>query len=518
MRAAKTAGLRFKGKYFALAELRSKVEPQLVANLGDVAIAAFLVLQGRVDKYGSDVVWVSRDTLAEMAGGKNNRSARLTLRSLKRALKRLKLATFIEDTGTARRGHVQQRKLLVSAELTSSKTIAFDLSPTVAAKLQELPVWGGFRETILVPRQAPQAQQVGPPNLGVKTVPQEEQDGTPCISKTVPHAKPRRSPMHEEEEKACNPLNELGNSVETGVEFGGKTVPPTLVTTQLLETASLGIDQLLLTEKIVGSAKKPASPLPPFSFVEGAQEPTPKFKHGLATVEGLAELTAWRKLHPRAPPIVFGRNGFPPFPAPEEVGYMIPGPPKIPVYLEDDREACLTWVAMWYRSAIESRGVVCERIRMSGYTRKYFEDATDIFIEHKIRPGGWVAWALDRMMKRLPANAAKRTRYSVKHLLSTKTLTEFRWAYDEEAALHYSTKEFVVTDFGKDLWRRLNTAHLEALSLNTADSAKIFAVVQKYFPEGFNAARVQAREIAVAKSKEVLEDIRLGYWLWPVPK
>jgi hypothetical protein len=272
--------------------------------------------------------------------------------------------------------------------------------------------------------------------------------------------------------------------------------------------------------------KKPAATSLREVLPEGRERPaslfsTPKVGEG-GTPATRARLEALGAFSGPFPGVTLpGLNGLPPHPTADETCSQLPPPPKVPTYedIPEDkvRDAQLAFCAKWYRSAVESRVGRCRPIRMAGETRKYFEDALDVFLEHDIRPGAWVAWALDRILTKLPTNARKRFVPQTKMLLSPKTLTEGRWMFRESAG-DYSVTALIPTRSGKEFGDRYRKLMLDVLGLPLRDRASIEPLVAAHFPEGASEARRIARENSMRVGQVVRERINEGRWVWQLPK
>lgn len=220
-------------------------------------------------------------------------------------------------------------------------------------------------------------------------------------------------------------------------------------------------------------------------------------------------------LTPRAP-VSWGQGGLPPYPSTDTFMYTMPCPPKIPAYLEE-REEQLEFCLKWYRAAVESR-VGKSYVKLAGQTRGYFEDALEVFLAHEIRPGAWTAWALDRILLKLPTNARGRFTPQVKQLLSPKTLTESRWQY-REAESSYATQGLVTTDAGWVLHDRMHKLETEVLKMEAPRSeAVVKKMVEAHFPEGWVTATRRTREKATHEGQNLITRLKLGHWLWPLPR
>lgn len=222
---------------------------------------------------------------------------------------------------------------------------------------------------------------------------------------------------------------------------------------------------------------------------------------------------AWRSLTVR-PPGVTADSLMPPHPEPGEIHVTIPPPPRVPEHL--DRDDQLVFCARWFRAAVESRGVECPPLAPRGSHRRYFEDFLEVCLEKRIRPGAWVAWALDRILARLPTHARRRFRPQIKVLLSPKTLTEHRWMFREVEA-DYCTPELRKSEAGEQLMAAWRQAKAEiAAGGATREAAE--RALRAAWPEGYAPARRKAAENTRAEGQEVLERIRFGEWIWPLPK
>lgn len=217
----------------------------------------------------------------------------------------------------------------------------------------------------------------------------------------------------------------------------------------------------------------------------------------------------------RPPAPAFGTQGMPPFPPASVTFYTRPCPPRVPAYLE--KEDALKWCANWYRSAVESRLGKCHPIRLAGETRKYFEDALGIFVEHEIRPGAWVAWMLDGLLLKLPPHARKRFVPKVSTLLSPRMLSDFRWAY-RNMELDYAVQAWMPTDEGQRLSDGMWEIARRVRAGEDFSQEAIDAVVLGVFPEGYRAAYTSAREKSKALGQETISRLHMFHWLWPIPK
>jgi len=218
---------------------------------------------------------------------------------------------------------------------------------------------------------------------------------------------------------------------------------------------------------------------------------------------------------PRAP--VLEPEGKPVHPQPSAYSYDIPAPPRVNAAAE--REDQLKFCHKWYLSALGSRGIKLKGSRLGGQTKGYFEDALDIFLEQEVSPAAWVAWALDRTLMALPTNARKRYVPRVGLLLSPKLLTEGRWQF-LEAEADYSCPRFVVSTEGRrftDAYRRM-AWQVDMLPKAAQSPAVIAAIVAKHFPEGYREAVAKSRENARAEGQVYVERMRLGHWIWPIPR
>jgi hypothetical protein len=221
------------------------------------------------------------------------------------------------------------------------------------------------------------------------------------------------------------------------------------------------------------------------------------------------------------PAVIWGALGMPMWPPSRVLGYTIPCPPRVtkaPEGFEDlmDREDQLKFCAKWYRSAVESRLGRCPPIKHSGPARRYFEPFLDVCLEHEVRPGAWVAWALDRILLRLPQSARKRFMPQMKTLLSLETLTKSRWAY-REAEADYATAWFRPTEEGEKLLWRLRGLEADVFRLDDRTEANVLALSALHFPEGYYVAFKQTQEKSAQLEQEVVARIQLGHWVWPIP-
>jgi len=207
----------------------------------------------------------------------------------------------------------------------------------------------------------------------------------------------------------------------------------------------------------------------------------------------------------------------PPHPLPEEIHVTIPPPPRVPPHLDPDEQ--LAFCARWYRSAVESRGIECHPLAPKGSHRRYFEDFRDICLEHDVRPGAWVAWALDRILVKLPTHARRKFRPSVKVLLSAKTLTESRWMFREEDG-EYCTPRLVKSEAGEQLmqvWRQVKLSIAPTAMRTKAAAERILAEAWPE-PGGYKAARAECAAKTARVGQDVRDRIWMGEWIWDLPK
>lgn len=223
---------------------------------------------------------------------------------------------------------------------------------------------------------------------------------------------------------------------------------------------------------------------------------------------------AWRKFAtvPRGPRFPL-EELMPPHPEPGEIFVTTPPPPRVAEHLESGDQ--LAFCARWFRAAVESRGLECPPLAPRGSHRRYFEDFLEVCLDKRIRPGAWVAWALDRILVRLPTNARRRFRPQIKVLLSSKTLTEGRWMF-REAEGAYCTPHMAKSQAGEAFMARRYEVR-DLILAAQASRAEADAIVARVFPEGYREARQACAENTRAAGQEVLERIRFGEWLWPLP-
>lgn len=226
---------------------------------------------------------------------------------------------------------------------------------------------------------------------------------------------------------------------------------------------------------------------------------------------------AWRQLLAKAPPAGTRpiESLLPVHPEQADIFVTIPPPPRIPPHLEVDDQ--LVFCAKWYRAAVESRGCACPPLAPLKSHRRYFEDFREVCLEKNIRPGAWVAWALDRIVAKLPRNARARFRPQIKVLLSPTTLTEQRWMFREVEA-EYCTPVLQLSRAGADFMARWRSAKLELLPPERRTQRSADLVLATLWPEGYKQARERCRENTAAEGQEVRERILLGEWIWSLPK
>lgn len=216
---------------------------------------------------------------------------------------------------------------------------------------------------------------------------------------------------------------------------------------------------------------------------------------------------------PRARPVPLEAL-MPPHPEPGEILVTVPPPPRVAEHLGDDEQ--LAFVARWYRAAVESRGVECPPLAPRGSHRRYFEDFLEVCLEKQIRPGAWTAWALDRVVARLPTHARRRFRPQLKVLLSPRTLTEGRWMF-REAEAAYCTPRLERSAAGAAFMARRAEVRHRLLAAGVATREGADAVVAEVFPEGYARAREACAANTAAAGQELRERIRFGEWVWPTP-
>ncbi len=572
-RAAQLAGLRFQGKHFPLASLRASVSPPEVARLGEVAIAAFLVLHECKTKHGNPV-WMGFDTLRAAAGGKEKGVIRLPERTLRRALHRLTITDFLATVGNTRKGKVQvyERRVLVDVQRQGNQLV-FTMPVRARLGLDDLGEWGGERGH-LAPKMAPQNAPETELKTEGKMAPLEGQDGPPGGVKMAPLEGSRWPPSDFAENHAGNPAEKDESSHQDGPPEPSKMAP--IVEKKQLQapTAETRTEHLLLTEKSVSAAgaaeifssfSKPppllvlVPPNPPLKAVQphidsplnekpvapavvpaGPRvvdiskldpDDTPGFHPGqpslwkgkpqvgpmpddFAASHGLWAKAYWGKPQ-SAGPVRYGINGMPTRPPTGCVMYTLPGPPRVPASYDD--EAKLKFMLKWYRVACRSRGIEPPRnAGLKGKSRKWFEDALDIFEEHDIAPGAWVAWSLDRVLLPMPPNARKRYVPMLKHLFSPKALVENRWQFRNMEA-DYTTPHLKHSPWGELFVKRFNAMERDVLASLDRSELAIKAIVARHFPEGYAAALKKSQENSLACEQEVLAQIARGNWLWPLP-
>lgn len=204
----------------------------------------------------------------------------------------------------------------------------------------------------------------------------------------------------------------------------------------------------------------------------------------------------------------------PPHPEPWELFVVLPPPPKVPPHAE--RVEQLEFVGRWYRAAVESRGLKVPLVAPLRSHRAYFEDALEVFVKENLRPGAYVAWALDRVLSALPTNAKKRFQPPVKVLLSPKTLTTDLWMF-REAEGDYAVSRYVETDAGQEfmrVWKRVREEIIRGP--RTKEAAQ--RAVASAWPEGYWRARESVREKVASEGQGLRERLRLGEWVWRRPK
>ena len=264
----------------------------------------------------------------------------------------------------------------------------------------------------------------------------------------------------------------------------------------------------LAAEAVEGVKGRSVNPPPTEPLMVPADDPRVRGKS-----PELAKL--WRQLlAPRPAPAVAVEDLMPVHPGPEEIHVTVPPPPRIPLHLEPDEQ--LIFCAKWYRAAVESRGLRCPPLAPLRSHRRYFEDFREVCLEKEIRPGAWVAWALDRVLLQLPTNARKRFSPPIKVLLSPKTLTEQRWMFREQEA-EYCTPHMNKSRAGEafmEKWRRVKL-HLRDGARTKEHAERLLA---EAWPEGYKLARARCRENTAAEGQEVRERIQLGEWIWAIPK
>ncbi len=226
---------------------------------------------------------------------------------------------------------------------------------------------------------------------------------------------------------------------------------------------------------------------------------------------------AWRQLLAKAPPanVRTIESLMPVHPEQADIFVNIPPPPRIPEHLEIDEQ--LVFCAKWYRAAVESRGCACPPLAPLKSHRRYFEDFREVCLEKNIRPGAWVAWALDRIVVKLPKNARARFRPQIKVLLSPTTLTEHRWMFREQEA-EYCTPAIQLSRAGEAFMAKWRSAKLELLPAERRTPQAAALVLATLWPEGYKQARDNCRENTAAEGQEVRERLQMGEWIWSIPK
>jgi len=214
-------------------------------------------------------------------------------------------------------------------------------------------------------------------------------------------------------------------------------------------------------------------------------------------------------------PFFWGQDGAPTYPAVIDTHITIPPPPRVPT--GRSREDQIAFCVKWYRAAVESRLGKCHPISLSGPVKGFFEDALDIWVEKDIRPGAWVAWALDRILLKLPPKARTRFHPQVKVLLSPKLLTEKRWMFREEEA-DYTTTVYQKTAAGEEFMRRFRSVEWEVRAIPGWTEADVRRAVERIFPEGYLAARRECRAKTESEGQGLRARLQLGGWLWKVPR
>lgn len=550
--AARKAGLRFGGAYYELDELPRYLfsvrgTHSEAGKLGAVALGVWLTLLRLRAKHGNPV-FPGMKTLQRMAGGAkaggHERKPVLPERTVQRALAKLERAGFIANGqqqwyAAKRLGapaaqtnvRVMPRFVYGEARPTEDKgALIVELTPEMNEGLDAIGTWGGRRwagrhldhqdGTLLSP---PARGQVGT-HQGSRRHPGEGQDGTLPPVKTAPSPSVAEHPASPATIEPTIPAASTcadgqDGTLQTGAE-GVKSAPIVEVVAAQKELPEAGtalanaLDGFAVDA--VFSAQEPAGK----STAEAprrAQERRSSAGSGQSLVARLLSAGPGMPWRPHDP-FAWGHEGLPMHPTGDVFTYTLPGVPRVPAALDGDRQAQMEWCAKWYRSAVESRLGRCPPVRVAGATKGYFEDALEVFVKSEIRPGAWVAWALDRILEKLPTNARKRFMPQVKTLLSPKTLSEFRWAFYEKEA-DWATQAVVRTDAGDELQRRMKLVEAEVLVMRAPrDPVVVGRALARHFPEGWVAAVRAARERNEAQGQEVLTRIKLGHWLWGRPK
>lgn len=215
--------------------------------------------------------------------------------------------------------------------------------------------------------------------------------------------------------------------------------------------------------------------------------------------------------------VALGRGGLPAGYHAADVSYTLPPPPRVPADDLATRDEQLRFIWKWYRAACMSRGIEIKRLGdpLTNVNKRLFEDAREVFLEKKIRPGVWVAWMLDRVLAAMPTNARARWVPVPKVVLSPKTLVERRWMFRrDEPGDNIATH--VTSRAGVELKARFGELERRAARLPSRTPAACEALTRELFPEGPLEARRRAREKTQAEWQEALGQIQRGNWLWPV--
>jgi hypothetical protein len=205
----------------------------------------------------------------------------------------------------------------------------------------------------------------------------------------------------------------------------------------------------------------------------------------------------------------------PVWPSAEELGYTRPPPPRIDPYADEAAQIHFVW--KWYRSACLSRGLsvsfLKDPLAKGSQNRRFFVAAREVFLEHAVRPGVWVAWQLDRVLEKLPPSVRHDWKPVPKVLLSVNTLVQQLWLFKEQEP-HFNIARLIHSPAGDVLAKRFADFEVQALVLTPYTPEGITALVKKHFPEG----PVEARRLVAEKSKAEWQEVRAqldrGIWIW----
>jgi len=453
----------------------------------------------------------------------------LPARTVKRALARLKKANFVTSSGFVWRDgrHVFPRVVNGDAKSVGGR-LQIEMTPEMEAGLLEVPTWGGLRRR--------KKGQDGPEELTsfeVKTAPKNHQDGPELSGQDGPEEGGQDGP---EEGVKTAPIGKDLLGKDSFKELPSKDRKSTLPW-YAGKTPAYNFDENSAKE----AAQKPGADLPPKSpaVQDQADSPKPKVSApipiskingnglpraperrsmvalGLAAPSPLlARISAIQAGSVRKP-VEWGHGGMPWHPDVSVFNYSVRPPPRVPAGAskEDQLEFCVRW----YRAALESRGREKRKVNL-GQVREHFEDALELFLKHDVRPGAWVAWALDRLLYALPTNARKKFHPEVKRLLSAKTFEESLWKFREDEAT-YASAAWVLTPAGEELRARMHRLRwaVDALGSQRTE-AQVKAMVAQHFPEGFEAACAATKENSRVQGQGIETRIQLGHWVWPVSK